>query len=621
MSSSSSPPLFLLWRLKLKGRVRLLARKARTFGGAVSLLVGAILLVLWIVTIILRSSYVERTVDPPSMELVRLGLLAYLGFVAFSSLSFRGVYMPRPELERLFAAPVPRRSIVRFRMLGAMLMALPFTVIVALFLSPRFASPWAAALGLAVTIPATSIFGQALSLLAAKTGGLGDRILSRFPATALRVIGALGILGLFTFLSFGPGIQSTDHARSRRAPDFSSPRSPRSPEDPDDLDDLDGEVLGVGGGTESGVSPWDWRSQVRPSVPPPPRTAFQRVNEVASSRPMRIATFPLTPWARAIASPSVPAALPWLASILGLLVLLFEAVARMPIDFRESSLRTSQDMERKLARMRSGQGGAGVFGQSSRAKGWRIPWLAGRSPMGAVIWVRTAWLIRQARGTLLIVAVVAIAGVVVGVRVFDQPGSGPATLALLATVYLASGIRADFRTDLDRMESMRAWPLAPWKVFVGTLLPGVLLTSLVVAGMLATRGVLLRQFGADLWVTMALVPFLAYIWTSVDNAVFLLFPVRFVPGQGSALQHTGRGFLLVMLRGLLLVGALAIAAGGAYLLHAFVADGGFGRPKLALYLAGAWVALTAILLLTLLTAFGAWALRRFDVSRIPAPGA
>ncbi|MFT5733570.1 MAG: hypothetical protein ACJA2W_001674 [Planctomycetota bacterium] len=593
MSGSGSPPLFLLWRLKLKGRVRLLTRRARTPGGAISLLVGVALLGLWIFTIVLRSSYVERTVEPPSVDLVRLGLLAYLGFVAFSSLSFRGVYMPRPELERLFSAPVQRRSIVRFRMLGAMLMALPFTVIVALFLSPRFSSPWAASLGLALTIPAASIFGQSLSLLASKTGGIGERLLSRIPPTVLRLVGAVGILGLFTFLSFGPGIRTSDDAEVRRE------RSAAK-----QLDEFYGFPGAVGeNASESGMS------------------AFERVNEIAASRPMRALTFPLTPWARAISSPNLTAGLPWLALLVGLLIALFEVVARMPIDFRESSLRTSKEMEQKLARMRSGQGGAGIFGQSSRTKGWRIPWLAGRSPFGAIIWVRTAWLIRQARGTLLIVGVVAIVGTVVGIRVFHEPGSGPATLALLATVYLASGVRADFRTDLDRMESMRAWPLRPWKVFVGTLVPGVTLTSLVVIGMLLLRATVLRQFGADLWIVMVLVPFLAYVWTSVDNAVFLLFPVRFVPGQGSALQHTGRGFLLVMLRGLMLVGALAVAAGGAFLLYELVADGGLGRPKLAVYLAGAWIALTAVLLLILLTAFGAWALGRFDVAKIPGPGA
>ncbi len=558
---------------------------------------GALLLILWVASIILRSSFVERTAEPPSVDLVRLGLVAYLGFTAFSSLSFRGVYMPRPELERLFPAPVERSSLLRFRMLGAMLMALPFTFIVALFLSPRFASPWAAAIGLAFTIPTASVFGQCLSLLAARTGGLGERILKRIPPAALRVVGAVGIVSLFAFLSFGPGIGTSNDDELRKLAERTAARHRMQQDSRVPL-------------YEDHALP----AQTSGS------TIFERLNKVASAPIVRTLTLPLLPWAKAIASPTVPKALPWLAVIAGLLVLFFEGVARIPIDFRESSLRTSKDMERRLARMRGGQGGAGAFGLSRKAKGWRIPWLAGRSPMGAVVWVRTAWLMRQARGTLFIVLAVAIIGIGVGVRVFQTAGSGPATLALLATVYLASGVRADFRTDLDRMESMRAWPIAPWKVFVGTLVPGVTLTALVVSVMLLVRASILGQFGPDLWIIVGMTPFLAYVWTAVDNAVFLLFPVRFIPGQGSALQHTGRGFLLVILRMMLLIGALFIAIGGAYFLYEFVDGRGFGPPGLALYLAGAWVLLTAFLLLALLTAFGAWTLARFDVTKVPAHG-
>ena len=596
MTFGSDSPLLLLWWLKMKGRVRLLTRRARTPGGAVSLFVGVALLLLWVGSIILRSSYVERTTDPPEVHLVRLGLAAYLAFVAFSSLSFRGVYMPRPELERLFSGPIKRSSIVRFRMLGAMLMALPFTVIVALFAGPRFASPWPAAFGLALTIPTASIFGQGLSLLAAKTGGLGERLLGRIPQTLFRMVGALGIIGLFVFLSFGPGIENSSDAEFWRAQQERVQRER----------------------TQNDYVPFGARVPSSEEMQSP--SVFQRLNDVAASPVVRTLTLPLHPWAKAIASPTLSQALPWLALIGGLLAMLFELVARLPIDFRETSLRTSKDMESKLARLRGGQGGAGAFGLSRNARGWRIPWLAGRSPMGAVVWVRTAWLIRQARGTLFIVAAVAVIGIVVGVKVFYAPVSGPATLGLLATVYLASGVRADFRTDLDRMESMRAWPIPPWKVFVATLLPGVSLTVMVVTVMLLIRAVVLGQFGPDLWAVIALAPFLAYVWTAVDNAVFLLFPVRFIPGQGSALQHTGRGFLLVMLRMMLLIGALALALGGAYFLYEFVADHGFGRPTLALYLAGAWVLVVGCSLLTLLTAFGAWALARFDVTRVPAHG-
>ena len=71
---------------------------------------------------------------------------------------------------------------------------------------------------------------------------------------------------------------------------------------------------------------------------------------------------------------------------------------------------------------------------------------------------------------------------------------------------------------------------------------------------------------------------------------------------------------------MLLTSTLILALGGAYLLHQLIADDGYGRPVLALYVSFAWVGLSACSLLTLLTAFGAWALARFDVARVPASG-
>ncbi|MEM9803531.1 MAG: hypothetical protein AAGA20_24655 [Planctomycetota bacterium] len=290
----------------------------------------------------------------------------------------------------------------------------------------------------------------------------------------------------------------------------------------------------------------------------------------------------------------------------------------MPVDFREASLRGAIEVERRLARVRQGHGGVGAFGTSRRASGWRVPWLFGRSPFGAVVWLRTAMLVRQARGTLLVVAAVATLGVVLGTRVLDDPGIGTAIVAVLGVVYLGSGMRVDFRADLDRMDALKAWPLEPRSAFVATVLPGVLITSCVVLVVLLVRALILRQITPDLaWYPIG-VPAIAYVWLSVDNAVFLLFPVRFTPGQGSAIQHMGRGFLLVMFRGLLLFGALVLAGGGAAAVHFLVMERAPSLQGWAAAFAVAWAALVGAGLLYLVTAFGAWALRRFDVSRIPA---
>lgn len=578
--------LLFLWRLKLRGKLRLLGRKAKTPGGAITALVGLLLVGVWVASVVLRSTIVEREGEAPSPSMVRLGLALYLAFVAFSSLSFRGVYLPKPELERLFSGPVDRRAIVRFRMLQAIAMSLPFVLLVAFFLSPRFESASASMGAIALTVPTTAVFGQALSLLAASTKGPLDRLLRRVPPVALRIVGALGIVGVFLTLAFGPGIQTSARA---------------------DLDRTLKEIAEIRAdrGMSARSSEFD--------VPEPP-APMDRFKAAADHPVVSALTYPLEPWARAITRPTFAQALPWLGLLGLLLVAFFEGVARFPIDFRETSLRTSMDLEARLSRVRRGQGGIGAFRATARARGRGVPWLLGRGPFGALIWMRSSWIVRQARGTLIIAGVVAAGGVYLGTRVFGEDPGDTSVLAILGVVYLSSGLRADFRTDLDRLETIKAWPVASWRIFVATILPCVALTVFVIWFVVLTRATVLGQWNLETALVLGGVPAVAFAWSAIDNGVFLLFPVRFVPGQGSAIQHAGRGFLLVMLRALLLGAGLVLALGGAWLILEFAwAE----SDAVQIVLVTAWVLAVGASGLASTVAFGAWALRRFDVTRVP----
>ena len=579
--SRSGAPLAYLWRAKLVGRLRDLRRRLASPLGALTLLVGVLLIGGWAATIVFRSSIIERTGDPPSLAAIRLGLALYLAFVTLSALSVRGLYLPRAEVERLLAAPISRASIVRFRAATSIFASLPFVALMAVFLSPRFASPEVAAVALLLVVPTTTVYGQGVSLLAAPTSGRLDRILGRVPESTLRLVGILGVLSVFLALGLGPGLES-EGAAERRAylEQFAPGRA-------------DGEAPDVSGEAA------------------PRRGAFEGF---ANAPPVSALTLPLQPWARALAAPDMGAAAPWLALLALLFVCALEGVARLPIDYRMSAVRTSEAFERRLARARRGQVGASAMDPSKRARGLRVPWLAGRSRFGALVWVRVAWLVRQSRGALLVAALVAVVGLVVGTRLVTGEGAETGALAVLGVVYLSSGLRADFRNDLDRMESMRAWPVRPASLFVATVLPGALLTAAVIGFVLVVRATLL---GHDVLTTAAFaaaIPPVAYGWAAVDNAVFLLFPARFVPGQGSAIQHAGRGFLLVLLRGAILLMLLAVAGGGALQLERYLAP---TAPELAPYAAVLWAIVVGVCALVLVTAFGAWALRRYDVSRVP----
>jgi hypothetical protein len=335
-----------------------------------------------------------------------------------------------------------------------------------------------------------------------------------------------------------------------------------------------------------------------------------RLAEVARHPAARALTAPTYPLATAVTAPTFVAALPWLALSMLITLLCFELVVRLPVDYREASLSTSRDVERRLARLRRGQFGA-AGGAGRTLVGWRVPWVFGTSPFGAVLWLKSATILRQGRGTLAVASITTAIGVIVGVTLLPEPGVGTASLVVMGVAYLASGLRFDFRTELDRMQSLRAWPLAAWQVFVAVVLPVTLLVACFVCVVLGVRAVVLRDVSFEVLGAMCATPLIAFLWVALDNAVFLLFPVRFVPGMGGALQHSGRALLMVLLRLILLAVAGTAAAGMGMLASALALWLDLGPAVIV----GASISAAALTLLgfaALLAALGGWALGRFD---------
>jgi hypothetical protein len=322
-------------------------------------------------------------------------------------------------------------------------------------------------------------------------------------------------------------------------------------------------------------------------------------------------TLVVWPWTRLATTTSGAEFLGLLALCAALWLGAFEACARLRIDFRELSLETSADVARRLSRMRRGAAGASAGRASASSAGWRIPWLFGRGPFGALAWRKSGTMLRKARGTLLISGALVTLLILVTRFMFagDSKASVLAACAVIAvagTAYLCAGLRFDFREDLDRMDVVRSWPIAPWRVFLATLLPEVAVVSAFLAIAILVRASLAGSVPVEvLAIVVALGP-TVLAWVSIDNLVFLLWPQRLTPGSEGLLQQAGRSMLLMLLR-VLLVGV----CGGTAL--------GLGW---LLYLATE--SLSAAVLLALLLTFGECvlivflggkALARFDVAR------
>ncbi|MEM7310386.1 MAG: putative ABC exporter domain-containing protein [Planctomycetota bacterium] len=551
-------------RLKLRGIVRKQLRRLKTPSGLVLTLVGGSLFALWIGSLLLN--WILGSSEPSDPEVVRpfvrLGALMMTTLTLSSSLAHRGLFVPREEIERLFSAPLSRSDLIRYRLAVNLGRGAFGGIVLGLVVIRHLPNPLFGFLATFVALETLPVIGQMAAIL---SGALERRAYGRLKGLQAASI-PLAILiggGVFLLAVGGDGAFG-DTVRS---------------------------FTGEGGLTALTQHPL-----------------------------VRAITLPFAPWANAATATSASDFLLWMGVSLGIWFTLFELAARLPVDFRELSLETAANVAERIRRARRTGGGAAASKVTKSVVGLRIPWLLGRTPMGAVAWRKCGAIVRKARGTLLVTLVVLAFVTFIGNAAFadghddEERMFGAVVVAMLSLFYLAGGLRFDFRDELDRMEAIKAWPLSPARLFVAMLLPEVALVSVlaavpVFASALLSNGV--EWFVVALLLTL---PLLAFAWVSLDNAVFLLMPVRMVPGQEGALQNAGRSILLFFLRGILITTVGGCAFVGGFLVHRLVLElWGGERQALVAGAAVGWLVLLAADFLLVL--FGAWTFRRFDVAR------
>jgi hypothetical protein len=557
--------LRLLVRLKLRGAARAQLRRLRSPRNWIFLLVGVALFALWGVYIVLIPRWRGTSAPDPESDLawtsVVLFALALLTLV--SSFNHRGLYLPRQEIELAFSAPIARSDLVRYRLSTNLLRSLVAGLFIGMGTALRMPHPLYAFAGTVAALLSLPILGQATAILLGDAENRWTRLVERVPARALSLGGALGLVLLLVYVATGQ-------------------------------DGGLGLLLPARAGEPLHAQAW-----------------FQA--------PLTQALLlPTQPWAHAINAETGSEFLRWFGLCALIWLAAFELTARLPVDFRELSLATSADVARRLQRLR--RGGAGVGGSKAErlALSWQVPWLLGKGPFGAIAWLKFVAMMRKARGTVLF-SILVVALVAVGFPLILHPGGpddeliGAGMIAAVGSMYLAAGLRFDFRQDLDLMDLVKTWPVAPTRIFVATILPEVLLITLLLAGAILVRAAW-KGFQPELLPVLFFQPLVTFAWIAVDNLVYLYAPVRFTPGQEGALQHMGRSLLLLLLRFTLLAVALAVAGAPAAALV-------LGRDSLGLDDSLAWmIALTyswlVLLLVDVALSFGGgWILRRFDVAR------
>jgi len=520
------PALRLLFWMKLRGGLRLQVRKLRRPSSWIFLIIGAVLVLGWIGLMAFNGGGSAQALVPGDVLrfTVDIGLVVLVTLTLVGAFQYRGLYLPKEEIELAFSAPLERTQLVRYR-LGTGLFRSVFAAILFGFLTAR-RMPHAgfAFVGTFLVMMTVPILGQGVALLLGEGENRLARIARRAPLKLFSgVLGAcvgLGVVALM--LSDGEEVTkifSEEGALARLA-----------------------------------NQPW-----------------------------LRALLLPVAPWGRAITSSSWSEFLPWFALCAGIWIVLHEVTVRARIDYRELSLATSAEVAKRISMARRGGwiGNKAGVGKQSWTSG--TPWFFGRGGFGAIAWLETTSMLRRARGTLILSGLLLTLLVVItrnmgGISTKDPELAakqsmmfGTVVISLLGTAYLCAGLKFDFRGRLEQMDLVKTWPLAPWRIFLATVLPEVLLVSTFLVAAMLARAIWSGLFHPALVAAVLFQPLVVLTWVALDNAVFLHSPVRYVPGQESALQNMGRSILLMLLRGLVLLLAVAVAlapaAGVGFLLH------------------------------------------------------
>ncbi len=542
--------LRLLARRKIGGAISKQLRRLNSASGALFAFAGVALFGLWLTTVVM-TLLLGKSPQPSPEDLLPAARLAMaLLFVLSVSghLVHRGLYLPGEEIDRLLSAPIRRSDLIRYRLHAGLGRALFGALFFAAIAAVRVPVPLFGALAAFTAVAFVTIAGQGIALV---LGDLEHRLSTRWLRIGSRMVFIVATIGIA--LAAGLATQG----------------------------------LNLPGVSEVLQNPW-----------------------------VTVIGAPFHPWAAlASASPGL-AALGWIAVCFGIALASFEAVAHLRLDFRELALDSSASTAKKLRRVQRMGFGASAAGVREGRGSRRVPWLFGRGPLGAVAWRKTASMLRRASSTLGFAAFVALIMVLLGTAVMRNNSEMSAAFcvatAFIGVLYLCSGLRYDFREDLDRLDAIKSWPLSSTRLFAAMLLPEALFVSVLVALAVGVQAVFSGQYHlSQLGVIGALAP-LAMLWLAIDNALFLKWPVRFVPGQDGALQNLGRATILFSLRGMLLLcllGGSAAAGGGlGWLLFEFT-----GASLTVAALCGYALGLGLLVLGCLaMLRIGGWALSRFD---------
>jgi hypothetical protein len=563
--------LWLLIGLQTRGWVRKAWRSLATLKGALLILFGLGIFVLWLLLLFLAPRGAGAT---PPENLLRFGPVVFLIYCAMTVLFSKGeraIYFNPGEVNFLFPGPFTRRQLLAYKLIENTLRGLlPVLLMSVLFYLVNVRDRWylACFLGLFLASLFLQLFTMSVNLLAITLGA------SAYTRGRKLLLGLLVVVLAVAALQAGR---------------LAGPVGARAL-----FERIEGSVV-----WQTIATPLRW---------------FVHLFLVEPGDWLDLARY---------------------SALSGCVIAVFVLlVFGLDAQYLEAAATASERIYTQLQRMRRGEAsGLRLSGGSDKARVSlpAFPWWGG---IGPVAWRQTLTAFRSLGRLALLVCILGaiLAGPLIAESEGNRQNRevmGP-VVAVGVLVYLSLLMTAlvpfDFRGDLDRMEVLKSLPLPAWRVAVGQLLVPVALISLIQLLVLVAVQIVWGEVILAMVVVMAFAPPLNFLVFGVDNLTFLWFPSRLMASNPGDFQAMGRNMLFLIIKMLVVLGAALLGAGfglGAYLLtggRILPSSGGSleltgGSPEVALVVV--WAAVTGFaagLIPLLALAFDA-----FDVSRdIPA---
>ncbi len=250
----------------------------------------------------------------------------------------------------------------------------------------------------------------------------------------------------------------------------------------------------------------------------------------------------------------------WAAVAIVINAALLRVIFALDARTADRSLLQSRRLSKRWSRIRQG----GSLWASDKTTGHSVRRAPNLGGLGPIAWRQAINAVRNSgRVIAVFLAVAVIAGPIATAAGIQSADSRTiAGFYFFIAFIVPRTLVCDFRGDLNRMETYKALPVAPWRICAGQLLVPVVLSSAIGLIMILSTLFFLHGTGARIAIALAAfaLPFNLLLY-GVENLVFLLFPAKLVPVGRADFEFIGRTMVEFAAKTIIIFSVLAAAVG------------------------------------------------------------